>query len=123
MTDSNKSVCLWSSFLIFFPSRYQLYVLICAEKRERRRGWEAGSCCRPYTVKKVYRFSRPQPGCHLQNSPWTEIFKLFPSRQSLVHDTPAGDGKMANLFFTVYWLRCQWFLMLTFQVQALLQQS
>ena len=24
-----------------------------------------------YTVKKVLRFSRPQPGCHLPNSPWT----------------------------------------------------
>ena len=26
------------------------------------------------------------------------IYKLFPSRDSLVSDIPAGDGKMANLF-------------------------
>ncbi len=26
------------------------------------------------------------------------IYKLFPSRESLVSDIPAGDGKMANLF-------------------------
>jgi hypothetical protein len=27
----------------------------------------------PYTVKKGFRFSRPQPGCHLPNSPWPGI--------------------------------------------------
>ncbi len=47
-----------------------------------------------YTVNKGYRFSRPQP-C----SPWTGKNKLFPSRESLVSDIPAGDGKTANLFF------------------------
>ncbi len=26
-----------------------------------------------YTVKKGYRFSRPQSGCHLPNSPWPGI--------------------------------------------------
>jgi hypothetical protein len=26
-----------------------------------------------YTVKKGYQFSRPQPGCHLRTSPWSEI--------------------------------------------------
>jgi hypothetical protein len=40
-----------------------------------------------YTVKKVYIFSRPQP-----------LTKLFPARESLVSDIPAGDGKTANLF-------------------------
>jgi hypothetical protein len=29
------------------------------------------------------------------------IYKLFPSRESLVSDIPAGDGKMANLFYSV----------------------
>jgi hypothetical protein len=29
------------------------------------------------------------------------IIKLFPARESLVSDIPAGDGKTANLFFTV----------------------
>jgi hypothetical protein len=32
------------------------------------------------------------------NSPWPGIIKLFPARESLVSDIPAGDGKMANLF-------------------------
>jgi hypothetical protein len=47
-----------------------------------------------YTVhfkKKGYRFSRPQPGFHLPNSPW-------PGKNSLVSDIPAGDGKIANFF-------------------------
>jgi hypothetical protein len=55
-----------------------------------------------YTVKNGYRFSRPQPGCHKTNSPWTGIFKLFPARESLVSDIPAGDGKNDNLFYSVY---------------------
>jgi hypothetical protein len=29
----------------------------------------------PGTVKKGYRFSRPQPGCHQPNSPWPGIIK------------------------------------------------
>jgi hypothetical protein len=48
--------------------------------------------------KKGYPFSRPQPGCHLPNSPWPGIIKLFPARESLVSDIAAGDGKIANLF-------------------------
>jgi hypothetical protein len=39
-----------------------------------------------YTVKKGYPFSCPQPGCHLPNSPWEEIIKLFPAGESLVSD-------------------------------------
>ncbi len=46
---------------------------------------------RDYTVKKLKRFSRPQPGCHWLNSPWAGI---FPPRESLVSDIPAGDGKI-----------------------------
>ncbi len=38
--------------------------------------------------KKSARFSRPQPGCL--------------ARECLVSDIPAGDGKIGNLFFTVY---------------------
>ncbi len=56
---------------------------------------------RSYTVKKCYRFSRPQPGCHKPNSPWPGIIKLFEARESLVSDIPAGDGKNYNLFFSV----------------------
>jgi hypothetical protein len=51
-----------------------------------------------YTVKKGLRHSRPQPGCHLTNYPWAEIFKLFPPRESLVSNIPAGDGNVANIF-------------------------
>jgi hypothetical protein len=50
----------------------------------------SAKCCnlRSITVKKGYLHSRPQPGCHLQNSP----------RESLVSDLPAGDRNVANLF-------------------------
>ncbi len=48
--------------------------------------------------KKGQRFSRPQPGCHLPNSPWAGIIKFFPARERLVSDIPAGDGKTVNLF-------------------------
>jgi hypothetical protein len=30
------------------------------------------------------------------------MIKLFPAREGLGIDTPAGDGKTANVFFTVY---------------------
>jgi hypothetical protein len=51
-----------------------------------------------YTVKKGLAVSRPQPGCHLPNSPWAAIIKFFAARESLVSDILAGDGKIANLF-------------------------
>ncbi len=35
--------------------------------------WHAMPFCYPYTVKIGLPFSRPQPGCHLLNSPCTEI--------------------------------------------------
>ncbi len=54
-----------------------------------------------YTVKKGYIFSRPQPGCHKPNSPWQGIIKLFPVRESLVSNIPAGDGKTITLFYSV----------------------
>jgi hypothetical protein len=38
----------------------------------------------------------------LTNTPWPEIIKLFPPRESLVSDIPAGGGKNDYLFFTVY---------------------
>ncbi len=47
--------------------------------------------------KKGYRFSRPQAGCHWQNSPWPGIIKFFPARESLASDIPAGDGKIDKL--------------------------
>jgi hypothetical protein len=54
-----------------------------------------------HTVKKGERFSRPQSGCHLPNSPWPGIISIpgvFPARESLVSDIPTGDGKNSSLF-------------------------
>jgi hypothetical protein len=51
--------------------------------------------------KKGSRFSRPQPRCHLPNSPCPGIIKLFPARERLVSDIPAGDGKIENLFYSI----------------------
>ncbi len=48
--------------------------------------------------KKRLAVFPPQPGCHLPNSPWPEIFKLFRARESLVSDILAGDGKTTKLF-------------------------
>ncbi len=48
------------------------------------------------TLKKGQQFSRHQPGCHLPNSPWQGLIKLFLPRESLVSDVPAGKGKTAN---------------------------
>jgi hypothetical protein len=47
-----------------------------------------------YTVKKVSDF--PQPGCHLPNSPWPGIIKIFSARESFVGDIPAGGWKIVN---------------------------
>ncbi len=58
------------------------------------------------TVKKGSRFSCPQPRCHLPNSAWPGIIKLFPARESLVSDIPAEDGKISNLFYSVYTQYC-----------------
>jgi hypothetical protein len=53
----------------------------------------------PYTVQKV-------------------ILKLFPARESLVGDIPAGDGKIANLF-----LQCMLELTKTSHVDSKVQLS
>jgi hypothetical protein len=50
------------------------------------------------TVKKGKRFSRP-PSRNLTNQTLPGLdFKLFPARDGLLSDIPAGDGKTANLF-------------------------
>jgi hypothetical protein len=46
--------------------------------------------------KKVSRFPVPAAGM-----PLTKLTKLFPARESLVSGIPAGDGKTANLFYSV----------------------
>jgi hypothetical protein len=56
-----------------------------------------------YTLKKgyIYIFQSPAGMSHIPNSPWSGIHKVFPARESLVSDFPAGEGKMANLFYIV----------------------
>ncbi len=56
----------------------------------------------PLHCKKGYGFSRLQPGCHLLNSAWPGIIKLFPARGSVVSDIPSGDaGKPQTFFYSV----------------------
>ncbi len=50
-----------------------------------------------YTVKKVIDFPAPSRYVTYQTFP----AKLFPARECLVSDIPAGDGKIANLFYSV----------------------
>ncbi len=58
-----------------------------------------------YTVKKGWRQSRPQPGCHLPNSSWARIILLIiPAQGELVSDILAGDGNFAILFYSVCWI-------------------
>jgi hypothetical protein len=53
--------------------------------------------------KKGLRYSHPSRDVTNQTlpSPWSGIIKLFPARESLVSDIPAGDRKIANLFYSV----------------------
>jgi hypothetical protein len=57
--------------------------------------WEWRLHCK----KKVLWFSRPQPGCHLPNSPWSGI--INPARESLISDILPGNGKIDKLFYSV----------------------
>jgi hypothetical protein len=52
-----------------------------------------------YTVKKGCRFSRPQQECHLPNSHWAGIIKLFLSRESVT--TRLGTGKPPTFSYIV----------------------
>jgi|LakMenEpi03Aug12_release.lakeMendotaPanAssembly.Ray.scaffolds.fasta_scaffold901291_2 hypothetical protein len=56
-----------------------------------------------HTVKKAYRYSRPQSAVgmsitNLPKSPWAEIIKLFPLRETLVSDIPAEDRNIEKFF-------------------------
>jgi hypothetical protein len=55
----------------------------------------------PIHCIKGCRYPCPQPECHEPNSPWPGIIKLFPARESLVSDIPAGDGKNTKFFYSV----------------------
>jgi hypothetical protein len=45
----------------------------------------------------------PVPSRYVTNQtlPDGDLSKLFPTRESLVSDIPAGDGKISNLFYSV----------------------
>ncbi len=53
-----------------------------------------------YTIhcKKGSDFTVPSRDVNCTNYPKLGKIKLFPARESLVSDIPAGDGKMVNLF-------------------------
>ncbi len=48
--------------------------------------------------KKGYRFSRPQPGCHLPNSPWPGIIKIFLTRRAWLVTSRMWTGKSLTFF-------------------------
>jgi hypothetical protein len=87
----NTEVCTFLQGQL--SNRTIVYSVICKALCDGNRKLERTVHC-----KKSYRFSRPQPGCDEPNSPWPVIFKLF--RESLVNDIPAGDRKIANLFYS-----------------------
>ncbi len=63
-----------------------------------RTGYIVKKGIQEYTVKKISDF--PVPSWDV-TTPWPGIIELFPARDSLVSDIPAGDGKIANLFYSV----------------------
>ncbi len=68
-------------------------------------------------LKKVFGFSRPQRGCHLPNSPWPGILKLFPVRE--VSDIRGWGRENRCPFFTVYCrLVCAYHATLAFLIPA-----
>ncbi len=58
-----------------------------------------------YTVKKVIDIPIPSRDVSNQTLPEREQITVLPARESLVSGTPAGDGKIANLFLQYM---CQW---------------
>ncbi len=56
----------------------------------------------PDIVKKRLSIFPSPAGMSLPNSPWPGIIKLFPAREGLVSDIPAGD-----LFYSVLFIKTQ----------------
>ncbi len=54
-----------------------------------------------YTVNKRLAIFPSPAGMLLTELSLTGIIKLFPVMESLVSDIPAGDGKIAHLFYSV----------------------
>ncbi len=60
-----------------------------------------------YTVKKVHEFPVSSRDVTNQTPPGQEKLSydvIIPAQGEFGSDIPAGDGKLANLFFTVYLL-------------------
>jgi hypothetical protein len=55
--------------------------------------------------KRLSIFPSPA-GMSPTKSPWPGRIKLFPTRESLVVDIPAGDGKIIMLFYSVLSTEC-----------------
>jgi hypothetical protein len=54
--------------------------------------------------KKAFRYSRPQPGCHLPKSPWAGKMTSYINYSRLARVwsvTSAGDGNIEKLFYGV----------------------
>ncbi len=61
-----------------------------------------------YTVKKVHEFPVSSRDVTNQTPPGQEYFSyhvIIPTQGEFGSDIPAGDGKLANLFFTVYMVK------------------
>jgi hypothetical protein len=69
-------------------------------------------------VKKDGDFPVPSQDVTNQTKPGRAIINLFPARESLVGDIPAGDGKIANLF-----LQCKDFVKMTHRKSCILLAS
>ncbi len=62
-------------------------------------------CSREYTVKSFWIFLSPagMPLTKLSQGGNNDvIYKLFPPRESLVRDIPAGDGNIKKFFYGVF---------------------
>jgi hypothetical protein len=62
-----------------------------------------------YTVKKAFRYSRPQPGCHLPNYPWAGVVTSYINYSRLGRVWyrkwhPGWRREYRKVFFTVYCL-------------------
>jgi hypothetical protein len=106
-----RKICFFT--LLFRKNKRQ--ILVTAAVHQRRKDYGISSRIRTthqllryciYTVKKAFRYSRPPSGMSLSKLSLGgnnyDIYKLFPPRESLVSDIPAGDWNIEKIF-----LRCR----------------
>jgi hypothetical protein len=82
-----------------------MYEMVFPRKEKFSKGKRGGGAAGGYTVKKVNDF--PVPGRDVTNQTLSGresfgIIKLFPARESLIGGIPAADGKIDNLFYSVW---------------------